>query len=450
MAIKPLDIFKLLPKTNCKECGFPTCLAFAMQVAMGKIALTKCPYVSEEAKEKLAKEAAPPIKTITIGKEGAQFKIGGETVLFRHEKTFYNPTLIGILIDENEPEEKIEEKFKKASEFEYERVGLKLKTELIAIADKGKGKFVELVKKAVSMDKCLLLISENTENLKSAVEVSKEVKPIVFMSDKNKIEDTAKLCKENGIPIVIEFTSLDELKESVNKVKNAGCEDIILYPSGNNIKDVFKNLIFLRRGAVQKKISEFGYPVLTMPCLMSEDYLKEGIYASIFIAKYGSISILSDYYGETLFPLLVERLNIFTDPQKPLTTPEGVYEIGNVDENSPVYITTNFSLTYFIVSGEIANSKVPSYLLIQDTEGLSVLTAWAADKFNAETIAELVKKTKIGEKVKNKVLIIPGVVAQILGELEEELPDWKIVLGPREAAHIPAFIRTYLEGGEEQ
>jgi len=445
MALKPLDIFKLLPKTNCKECGFPTCLAFAMQVAMGKIPLTKCPYVSEEAKEKLAKEAAPPIKTITIGKEGNQFKMGGETVLFRHEKTFYNPTGIGILISDDEDDEKIETKLKKAVEMEYERVGLKLKTEIIAVMDKGKGKFVDIVKKSYSTGKNLILISASAENIKKAVEVSKDIKPIIFITDKNKYSEIANVCKQNELPFVVEFSSIEEVKEEVNKVKNAGCENIVLFPSSKNIKDVFQNLVLLRRGAITNKISEFGYPVLTMPCFMTDNYLKEAIYSSIFIAKYGSVVILSDFYGETLFPLLVERLNIYTDPQKPLTTPEGVYEIGKVDENSPVYITTNFSLTYFIVSGEIANSKVPSYLLIQDTEGLSVLTAWAADKFNAETIAELVKKTKIGDKVSKKILIIPGVVAQILGELEEELPDMKIVLGPREAAHIPAFIKTFQE-----
>jgi len=293
MALKPLDIFKLLPKTNCKECGFPTCLAFAMQVAMGKIPLTKCPYVSEEAKEKIAKEAAPPIKTITIGKEGNQFKMGGETVLFRHEKTFYNPTGVGILISDDEDDGKIEEKLKKSVEIEYERVGMKLKTEIIAVMDKGTGKFIDVVKKAHSTGKCLLLISDNSDNLKNAVEIAKDVKPIVYITNKDKYNEAAELCKQNDIPLVLEFSSIEEIKDTVSKIKNSGFENFILFPSGKNIKEMYQNLTYLRRGAILKKISEYGYPVLTMPCFMTDNYLKEAIYSSIFIAKYGSIVILS-------------------------------------------------------------------------------------------------------------------------------------------------------------
>ncbi|HOM27020.1 MAG TPA: acetyl-CoA decarbonylase/synthase complex subunit gamma, partial [bacterium] len=270
--------------------------------------------------------------------------------------------------------------------------------------------------------------------------ICKDVRPIIF-SEKIS-EEILNIAKEFNLPVIVRGETIEEITSNVKTLQDKGIEEIIIFPSNNEISDLFKNVIFIRRGAILKKIKEFGYPILTIPSFLTDDYLKEGVYASIFIAKYGSIVLLSKLRGEVLFPLLIERLNIFTDPQRPLTTPEGIYEIGKPDENSPVFVTTNFSLTYFIVSGEIENSRIPAYLLIQDTEGLSVLTSWAADKFNAETIANLVKKTKIGERLNKKVLIIPGVVAQIYGELEEELPDWKILLGPREAAHIPSFLKN--------
>ncbi|MCM8772908.1 MAG: acetyl-CoA decarbonylase/synthase complex subunit gamma [Candidatus Omnitrophica bacterium] len=439
MALKPLDIFKYLPKTNCKECGYPTCLAFAMQIAIGKADLSQCPYVSEEAKQQLASESAPPIKTITVGNK-EKINLGGETVLYRHEKTFYNPPGIGVLITEDMEDAEIENEIKNIVEFKYERVGVVMKGEFIGIQDKGKGRFIELVNKCYQTGKNLILISDNVQNLQQSLDLCKDVKPIIFPNDTK--DEILKLVKEFSLPVVVKGENLDELAQKVDKIKNYGIEEIILYPENKNIKEIFKNIVLIRRAAILRRIKNFGFPVLTIPAFLTDNYLEEGIYAGIFIAKYGSIILLSKIRGEILFPLLIERLNIFTDPQRPMTTPEGIYEIGKVNENSPVFVTTNFSLTYFIVSSEIENSKIPAYLLIQDTEGLSVLTAWAADKFNAETIANLVKKTKIGEKVKKKVLIIPGVVAQIYGELEEELPDWKIILGPREASHIPTFLKS--------
>lgn len=439
MALKPLDIFKFLPKTNCKECGYPTCLAFAMQIAIGKAELSQCPYVSEDAKKQLADESAPPIKTITVGNK-EKINLGGETVLYRHEKTFYNPTGIGVFIKEDMTDEEIEKEIKNIVEMKYERVGVVLKCEFIGIQDSGKGKFVEIVNKCYQTGKNLILMSDDCKNLKQSLEFSKDVKPIVF--PQNITDDIIGIIKEFNVPVVVKGENLEEIIQKVQKLQSSGINEIILYPENKKISDLFQNLICIRRGAILKKIREVGYPVLTIPSFLTDNYLEEGIYAGIFIAKYGSIVLLSKIRGEIIFPLLVERLNIFTDPQRPMTTPEGIYEIGKPDDKSPVFVTTNFSLTYFIVSGEIENSKIPAYLLIQDTEGLSVLTSWAADKFNAETIATLVKKTKIGEKLSKKVLIIPGVVAQIYGELEEELPDWKIILGPREAAHIPAFLRN--------
>jgi acetyl-CoA decarbonylase/synthase complex subunit gamma len=440
MALKPLDIFKLLPKTNCKECGFPTCLAFAMQIAMGKEDIKKCPHVSEETKAKLLQEAAPPMKVISIGKDNEKINLGGETVMFRHEKTFYNSPAIGCIISDSMSDEEIDNSIKNTIDMNYDRVGVTLKSNIIGIKDDGKGKFIDIVKKTSQTAKGLILMSQNPSILNQAIPLCKDVNPILFYADTVNYQEMGSIAKQFSVPIVVKGKSIDELVDISKKIAEMGVENIILYPEGS-INQVYKNLILIRRAAILGKIKELGYPVLTIPTFMTDDYLKETMYAGNFIAKYGGIILLSKLTGEALFPLFLERLNIFTDPQKPMATPEGIYEIGKPDSKSPVFVTTNFSLTYFIVSGEIENSKTGAYLLIQDAEGLSVLTAWAADKFNAETIATLVKKSKIEEKTSNKTLILPGMVAQIMGELEEELPGWKIVLGPREAAHIPVFLK---------
>jgi len=220
-------------------------------------------------------------------------------------------------------------------------------------------------------------------------------------------------------------------------------KDLVLDSGARTARKALEDQIIIRRSALVKKFRPLGFPTITFPCEMTNDPMKEALLASMFVAKYGGIVVLSDLEGHSLFPLLVERMNIFTDPQRPMATTEGIYEIGGPGENSPVLVTSNFSLTYFIVSGEIEGSRIPSWLLVKDTEGLSVMTAWAAGKFGADVIGPFVKKCGIANKVKHRKLIIPGYAAVISGELEEELPDWKIFIGPREAGHIPAYLKMW-------
>ncbi len=443
MALKPLDIFKFLPKTNCKECGFPTCLAFAMQLALGKTELAKCPHISEEARKQLAQASAPPIRTVIAGPEKNRISLGGETVLFRHEKTFYNPPGIGVHIQEKMPEEKIEKSLQDICQLSYNRVGLQLTAEVIAIQDQGQGKFLQLVEKAKPTGKILLLMSQDTKVLRKAVEICRETRPILFAAEASNWQEFGNLAKEFSLPLVIKAGDLESLVDLSAKLSAAGWEELILYPEVNSPGQLLRYLVLIRRAAISGRIKELGYPVLTIPGTFCQDSFQEGLSAALAIAKYGSLILLSELKGEILFPLLLERLNIFTDPQRPMATPQGIYKIGQPGPESPVLITSNFSLTYFIVSGEIENSRVPAYLLVLDTEGLSVLTAWAADKFNAEKIGELIKQTKIEEKISHRNLILPGVVTAIVGELEEELPGWKIILGPREAVYIPVFLRNW-------
>jgi acetyl-CoA decarbonylase/synthase complex subunit gamma len=445
MALTGIQIFKLLPKTNCGKCGVPTCLAFAMNLAAGKVELIACPFVSEESKAQLAEASAPPIRPVTIGTGSAAFKVGGETVMFRHEKKFENPTGIAVLVTDTMPESEVAARIERFNKNVYVRVGVKLHADAVAVKSESDnaakfGKLVETVTKATEGG--LILMSENPEVLAAGLKICATRKPLIYAATKANAAAVAQLAKEHSCPVAVKGASLEEIAELTAVMNQAGIKDIVIDAGARTVKQAFQDEIIIRGAALQKKFKPLGYPTITFPCEMTANPLKEALIASMFVAKYAGIVVLSDLKGEVLFPLLVERLNIFTDPQRPLATTPGIYEINNPNENSPVLITTNFSLTYFIVSGEIETSKVPSYLLIMDTEGLSVLTAWAAGKFGADLMAAFVKKSGIGDKVKTRRLIIPGYSASESGGLEEDLKGWEILVGPREGSLIPAFLRN--------
>ena len=444
MPLTGIAIFKLLPKTNCGECGVPTCLAFAMNLAAGKAELAACPYVSEETKAKLSEAAAPPIRPVTIGVGDRALKVGGETVMFRHEKRLENPPGFAILIKDTMQESEVNSRLERAK-LQYERVGLTLRPELIAVQNESGDakKFEALVNKVKQNSDCsIILMSTNPDAMASGVKACADRRPLIYAATKENLEAVAELAKGNSCPVAVKASSLEELAELTTKLNEAGINDLVLDSGSRTLRQALEDQIIIRSAALNKKFRPLGFPTIVFPCEISDDPMKEAVIASIFVAKYGGIIVLSDFQGHSLFPLLVERMNIYTDPQRPLATTEGIYDIGGPDENSPVLLTSNFSLTYFIISGEIENSKVPSYLLVKDTEGLSVMTAWAAGKFVADAIAPFVKKSGIADKVKQRKLIIPGYIAAESGGLEEELPDWEILVGPREGAHIPAYLKA--------
>ena len=445
MALTGLDIYKKLPQTNCGECGVPTCLAFAMKLAGGQAELTACPHVSEEVKEQLTEAAAPPIRIVTVGRGDKEFKVGGETVLYRHDKTFLNPPGFGVLVEADSDDAAIEAKVKQVSGMSFERVGQVLEANLIAIkAGSDSSRFAEVVKKVSGIsDLPLMLMSNDAAAMKTAIEPVAEARPLICAATKDNYEDMASLAKEKSCPLVVSDSGgLTALAELVEKVTALGVKDIVLDPRADAGFDTLKNLTFARRAALKKKFRPLGYPVITWPC-DEEDEMLEAVLASVHVAKYGGIVIFNSLEPWKALPLLVLRQNIYTDPQRPLTVDQGIYEIGSPDENSPVLVTTNFSLTYFIVSSEVESSKVSSWLCIMDSEGLSVLTAWAAGKFVPERIASFISKSGIADKVKHNKLVIPGFVAQIKGELEEELSDWDILVGPREATDIPPYLKQW-------
>ena len=445
MALTGIQIFKLLPKTNCKECGVPTCLAFAMNLAAGKAELSACPYVSEEAKAMLSEASAPPIRPLTIGSGENVVRIGGETVLFRHEKTFVNKPGIAVLISDVLSEAEVNSRLKKFKEFKYDRVGLTLRPEMIAVKNESgdSQKFVSLINKVKSeTDAAFILISQKAESLAAGVKACADRVPLIYAATNGNSEALASLAKENKCPLAVKADSLEALSQLSDKLTGAGLKDLVLDSGSRTVRKALEDQIFIRRAALNQKNRSLGFPTITFPCEMTNDAMKEALIAATFIAKYAGIVVLSDLHGESLFPLLVERLNIYTDPQRPMMMQQGIYPIGAPNEDSPVLITTNFSLTYFIVSGEIESSRVASWLLVMDTEGLSVLTAWAAGKFVGDAIGGFIKKSGITEKVKHRRVVIPGAVAAVSGDLEEELgKDWEVKIGPREAAHLTAYLK---------
>ncbi len=445
MALTGIQIFKLLPKTNCKECGVPTCLAFAMNLASSKAELDSCPYVSDDARAQLAEASAPPIRPVVIGKGVRKVTVGGETVLYRHEKTFFNPTAFAGLLASDTSAADAEAKLKVWNAIQYERVGLNLRPELVALKDVNgdKAAFAALAKQVAETSEFnLVLMTEDAGVMAAAVEVCKFKRPLLYAATAANADAMGKLAKDNDLPLAVKADSIDGVIALTDKLTAMGLKDLVIDSGARELKPALADLVGMRRSALKDANRSVGFPTIVFPCEMASNLDMEGLIASMFVAKYGSIVVLSDLATEVMFPLLLERLNIFTDPQRPMTVTEGIFEIGNPDENSPVLVTTNFALTYFIVSGEIEASRVPAWLLIKDSEGLSVLTAWAAGKFGGDDVGAFVKKSGIADKVKTRELIIPGYAAAIAGDVEEELSGWTVTVGPREAAHIAGFLKA--------
>jgi len=447
MPVSGSEIVKLLPgRRPCKDCGFPTCFAFAMKLATGGTTLDKCPYLSDEVKTKLEDMLAPAIKLVTIGTGENKLEVGNEEVIYRHEKTYIHPPGIAILISDTEKEEKINEKLKKVSDLKYSWVGLTLKAEMIALYNESgdREKFLSLVKEIYGKtDKALIIISNDLDTLFSARDICYDRKPLLYPITKENIEAALPRIKEKPTPLGLKGESIEDLVPLTRKLKENGVDDAILDPGSKDVLEAIRDQTFIRRAAIKQGFRPLGYPTIAFPCFMARDGLKEILLASLFVIKFASIIVLSDFDENTLLPLLVLRLNIYTDPRFPMAVEEKYYEIGEPDEYSPVLVTSNWALTYFIVSSAIEATKIPSFLCVKDTEGLGVLTGWAAGKFTGDAVASMIKKCGIADRVKHRKLVIPGRVARIKGELEDALPGWEVVVGPREAAGIGAFLPDF-------
>ena len=442
MGLTGLEIYKQLPKKNCGECGPPTCLAFAMNLASGKAALDACPYVTDAAREILESAAAPPINLIKAGSGDYLVEMGDETELFRHDKKFYHSSAYAVRISDELTEADMEVKVQSISDFFVERVGMRYKLQFIAVENSSGNpeKFVNAVR---SIDKItempLLLISANSEAIKQALELVADKKPIIHAATVNNYEEMTRLAMEKDVPLVVSAQGLDNLADLVEKIVKLGHKQLILEPVSSQLSQNISELVQIRRQAIKKKFRLFGYPVMAFT--KSEDSLDEIVEAVSLTSRYASLIVLNTIGKEHLLPLLTWRENLYADPQVPIQVEEKIYEVGQVDKNSPVYLTTNFSLTFYTVQGEVENSKIPSYIIPINTDGTSVLTAYSAGKYEPEHIANIIKKTGIGDKITHRNIVIPGLVAVISGKLEDS-SGWKVVVGPREASGIPSFAKN--------
>jgi acetyl-CoA decarbonylase/synthase complex subunit gamma len=445
MPIAGSEIVKMLPgKKPCKDCGFPTCFAFAMKLASGGASVDKCPYLSEETKAKLLDLLAPPIKLVTVGSGENAVKVGNEEVIYRHEKTFVHPPGIALLISDKEDNAKIEEKIKKIERLQFPWVGVNLKADLLALHFESgdRSKFLALVKKVHdSTDVGIILISEDLDVLFAARDICADRHPLVYPITKENIDEAIPKVKENLTPVGLHAHSVEELIPLTAKLKEAGIEELVLDPGSKNLLEAIRDQTFIRKAALKQGFKPLGYPTIGFPCFMAKDGLKEMLAGSTFINKWASIIVFSDFDQYSLLPPLVQRLNIYTDPRFPMAVEEKYYEVGEPDESSPVLVTSNWALTYFLVSSAVEATKVPAYICVKDAEGLGVLTAWAAGKFSGDSVGTFIKKCGIADKVKHRKLVIPGKVARIKGELEDALNlEWEIIVGPKETTGIGAYL----------
>ena len=437
MALKGLDIFKLSPKKNCKECGSPTCMAFCMKVAQGAVSLDKCPYFSEEALATLNSATAPLMKTISVG----EHKLGGETVLFRHEKTLVNKNLFAVSVDTTMSAEEVDAKLAELAKVDYERIGERMHVEFLFVSNKGTdaSAYAALVEKAAATGRALVLECWDVECAKAALAVAGDAAILDGATPDNWKEMNAIVGKN---VLGVWASNISDLYDTVKALEAAGNKNLILDVTGANAKETLANAVNVRRTALKQEDRTFGYPsIVNLTKIAVGDNRLQTALASMFVEKYASIIVMDTMSYAQALPLFGLRQNIFTDPQKPMKVEAKIYPINGADENSPCALTVDFALTYFLVSGELERSGQPINLIITDASGMSVLTAWAAGKLSSSTIKKTFDELDIANKIKNRTLVIPGKVAVMKGEIQEKLPEWDVVVGPLEAVQLPKYFK---------
>ena len=445
MALSGIQIYKLLPQTNCKDCSFPTCLAFAMKLAAKQVELSSCPHISESSKTQLAESSAPPIRLVSVKSNGYEVKAGNEVVLYRHDKTFYNRPGLFIHVKDSEPGDTISTKVRQADGYKVNYVGMELTIDGFAVeaVSGDPGKFASAIQSVRAGSKRpLILITSDPATAESGLKLLAGESPLLCGATTGNWEKMAEVAKQYQASLVIAGTTLEEIADLADKVKGKGVENLVIEPLAEGQSAQLALNTQIRRLAL-KNFRQMGYPTLSR-AYKAENPDRELNHAVQAIAKYSGFVILSEFKAEVVYPLLVLRQNIYTDPQKPIQVTPGLYEINSPKAEDPLLVTTNFSITYFSVANEVESAGLPAWLLVVDAEGMSVLTAWAAGKFDAERIAKSVKTFNVAEKISRKRMIIPGHVAVLFGDLEEDLPGWEIRVGPREAVDLPSYMKKAL------
>jgi len=443
MALTGLQIQKLLPKTNCKECGCNTCLAFAMKLAAKKAELAECPYASDEAKAVLGAAAEPPIRTVIVGSGERVLKSGGETVLFRHEKTFVNKTGLGLAVDDTLPDDEIERRITALRDYHLERVGESLRADVVSVGYRSGevDRFAGVCAKAAAMwDGPLAVRTDDAGVLKAAAEKLRGRRPLLASATAATALEMAAVAKETESALAVAAEDLDTLVATVMRVQETGLRDLFLELRADSLCEDYQNRTLIRRGALKAGLKALGYPILRY--VDTGDCYDDAVEAGIGLAKYASLVVLPAFDPAVWASLLTLRQNLYTDPQKPIQVEPRIYAIGEPNDRSPSFVTTNFSLTYFLVSSEIENAGVSGWLVVPECEGLSVMTAWAAGKFGGDKIGAFVKAAGLEQHTNNRKLVIPGYVSQISGELEDALPGWQVIVGPQEAGDIESFVKN--------
>jgi len=440
MALTGIEIYKQLPKTNCKDCGFPTCLAFAMKMATKQVSLDKCPHVTEAAKAALESASRPPIQLVVIGTGEAEIKIGNETQLYRHEEKFHRPTAVAIRVSDTLDESALAARAEAIGKLAFERVGVKIGVNFVAVdnASGDAGRFQQAAKVAAAKSGlACVLMSSKADNLQKAAAAISGQRPLLYISDPAQAEAAARVAKDENCPLAIRGDGLESLAELTGKINARGVEQIVLDPGTRRLKDTLEAMTKIRRLSL-KNFRPLGYPLIAFTT--AADPTMQAVEASIYVAKYAGVVVTDASEKWQLLPVLTTRQDIYTDPQKPVAVEPKLYAVGEVGPKSPLLVTTNFSLSYYSVEGEVESSRVPAYILSVDTEGTSVLTAWASDKFNAETITKAMKKAEVETKVAHRTLVIPGFVAVLSAGIEDE-SGWSVQIGPKEASGLPGYLK---------
>jgi acetyl-CoA decarbonylase/synthase complex subunit gamma len=440
MALSGLEIFKLLPKTNCKKCGMPTCLAFAMALAQKKVSLDQCPDATDAARAALAASAEPPMRLITFGAGATAVKVGGETVLFRHEEKFHHPTAIAIALADTLDEAAARALVEKVRGLSFERIGQTLAVDAIAVvnASGDPARFAAAAEIAATSGKALVLVTDKPDAAAAALAKVKAAKPLLCAATAATADAMAKLAKEAACPLVVRAATAELLADLTAKIKAAGVDDLLLWLDEPALAAEMQGLTLMRRLALKKNFRPLGYPVLAMATAGSPE--QQAVRASTLVCKYAGVVGVETTEPWAILAILTTRQNIYTDPQKPVQVTPKLYAVGEAGPDSPVLFTTNFSLTYYTVEGDVEASRIPAWILCVDTEGTSVLTAYSGDKLNEKTVAKAIKDTGLEQIVRHKKLIIPGYVAVMSGRLEEET-GWQILIGPRESGVIPRYLK---------
>lgn len=444
MALKGLDIFKLSPKKNCGGCGYATCMAFCMKVAQGSAQLSQCPWFSAQARQALEAKSAPLMQTVTVGGH----KLGGETVLYRHERTLVNQNLFAVSVNTDMDADAVDAVLQQAAQVDYERIGQRMYVELVQAENRQADPevYAALVRRCAALGRPVLLQCRDAACAAAALE-SCTAGVILAGATPDNYEAMNDLAQKHGAVLGVWAETIAALYDTVQALEALGNRNLMLDVTGSNPKKTLEQAVQVRRAAIRDGERSLGYPTIVDVTRLTDNPMLQTAYGAMFVQRYGSVIVLGGMDYARALPLYGLRQNIYTDPQRPMKVESRLYSINGADENAPVMLTVDFALTYFLVSGEAERSKVPVNLVIVDAGGMSVLTAWASGKLSATSVADTVKRLGLDEIIRSRTLIIPGKVGVLREEIMELLPGWTVAVGPEEAAQLPQYLqeKQYLQ-----